>query len=496
MAELNGRAEGSGRPVAGWLASLGVAAVVCVALAGCVYYLKPQCTDEIRNGSESDVDCGGTCRPCAKGLSCGSGADCESETCVARECAPRPCENGVRDGAETDVDCGGGTCRRCSGGRGCLADGDCFGGRCVPETGTCFSLATVSFADAVSYHSGDKTYALFSGDLDGDGRVDLAAANEQGNSITVFLNRGDGTFQPLPASFETGAYPTGGTIADMNRDGVPDVVTANYHGNSVSVLLGVGDGTLQAPRHHPTVDGGATSNLAVGDLNGDGYPDVVATNPERASASQFMGGPDGTLGPTIDMPVGIRGGSAPFSAAIGDFDGDGKNDVAIADMISRTIVSRLGSGDGKLGPEAASAIGGDPAFIIIAHDLDLDGKLDLISANRDSDDVSVLLGRGDGTFLEPIVSPTGAGTGPYSIAVADFNLDGVPDVVTANFKSSTASVLLGIGDGRFEDPIDTGAMGNISYGVVAADLDGDGKPDLAVCNAGSNDVGVKISTSR
>jgi hypothetical protein len=336
---------------------------------------------------------------------------------------------------------------------------------------------------------------LLSADLDGDGDIDLVAANEQENSVSVFLNQGDGTFLRMTTNFPTGEYPTGGAIADFNRDGIPDVVTADYHGNAVSVLFGVGDGSLQAPETYPTEAGAATSNLAVGDLNGDGFPDVVATNPQTSSFSQLMGLSDGRLQPALTVPVGIQGGASPFSAAIGDFDGDGKNDLAIAEMTRGVIIVRLGNGDGSFGPEKAYPDGGTPAYIIIAHDMDLDGKLDLIVANRGSDDVSVLLNRGDGTFFDPVVSDTGAGTGPYSVAVADFNLDGVPDVVTANFLNSTASVLLGIGDGRFEAPINAGRTGSTSYGVAAGDFNGDTKPDLATCNAVSNDVTVKINTS-
>lgn len=476
----------------------------CMGAAGCIFYLHPKCDDEIKNGHETDVDCGGTCPlRCGLGRGCDSAADCKSGNCVSGMCVPMPCVNGVRDGAETDVDCGGGTCRKCSGGRHCLSNDDCFNAECDPGTSTCSSLRNVSFADAVSYGSGLKTYVLLSGDLNLDGNVDLVAENEEEDSVAVFLGRGDGTFQRASlTNFPTGAYPTGGAIADFDRDGIPDVVTADYHGNSVSVLLGVGDGTLGAPSHYPTEAGAQTSNLAVGDLNGDGRPDVVATNPATGSVSLFLGQPGGTLAPAVNLKVGVNRTSAPFSAAIGDFDGDGRNDVAIADMIGRKIVVRLGNGDGTLAPEVEYAEGGVPPYVCIAHDVNLDGKLDVVCANRESDDVSVLLGLGDGTFDDAVVSSVGIGPcvtrpcfGPYSIAVADFNLDGVPDVVTANFVTGTASVLLGIGDGRFEAPIDAGRTGVFSYGVATGDFDRNGKPDFAVCNAVTSDVAVKLNTS-
>lgn len=473
---------------------LAVGAAVCLGLVGCVWYLYPQCNDGIRNGGESDVDCGGSCGPCGIGLSCRSGGDCVNGYCVGGTCTPLPCVNGVLDGAETDVDCGGGTCRRCSGGRHCLADADCFSGTCQPAGGTCYALGTVSFTDAGSYAASLKPYVLLTGDFDRDGRADLAVVNEEGSGVTVFLGRGDGTFQRVSPDFATAEYPTGGAVADFNGDGIADIVTADYHGNSVSILLGVGDGTFQARFSSPTVAGAETSNLAVGDLNGDGHLDVIATNPAAGSVSVFLGRGDGTVDPAVTLPV-ANGLSSPFSVAVGDFDGDGRLDMAIADNRNQSLVLRLGNGDGTFGPEIVLREGGSSPFICIASDVNVDGKLDLVCANRSSSDVSVLLGRGDGTFQDPVVSSTGPGTGPYAVAVADFNLDGVPDLVTPGFQTGTASVLLGIGDGSFEPPIDAGTVGTTSYGVATGDFDGDGRPDFAICNAISGDMAVRLNES-
>ncbi len=471
------------------------AVLACIGLSGCVFYLNPLCTDLIRNGDETDVDCGGpTCGLCNIGDRCNATSDCDQSTCEDGRCTPLPCANGVLDGEETDVDCGGPTCRKCAGGRTCELAGDCFSGMCVAATKTCFALPNVSFADAVSYPSGDKTYAIFSGDLDGDNDLDLAAANEQASSISVFLNDGAAAFTRL-GPFETGVYPTGMVIADFNNDDLADVVTADYRGDSVSVLLGTGGGNLGPKSTYDTVAGSETSNLAVGDLNGDGNLDVISSNPLASSVSQFMGNPDGSLDPAIDVPVGIIGASAPYSVAIGDFDRNGTADVAVADVRSATVVVRLGNGDGSFGTEVPYLEGGVPPYILITRDVDADGNLDLAIANRGSSDVSVLLGRGDGSFRRAAVSSTGPGTGPYSIAVADFNIDGVPDIITANFMTSNASVLLGIGNGQYEAPIDTGPTGVISYGVTAGDFNGDMKPDFATANANSNDVTFKLNTS-
>jgi hypothetical protein len=488
---------------------LRVVVLASIGLAGCNAGGNTLCPGQVRSGSAAGAACGGSCEPCDLGDSCRDDGDCLDSRCVKATCAPLACEDGIRDDGETDVDCGG-SCGKCSGGRQCVAATDCASGTCLAATRTCASLTTMSFADAVHYPSGDKTYAVLSGDLDGDGHDDLVAANEQASSLSVYLGTGDGsgtlaTVASEVTAFLTGAFPTGGAIADVNHDGIPDVITADYHGDSVSVLLGTGAGALAAKVTYPTVAGAETANLAVGDLNGDGNVDVIAANPSTrqdsppGSVAELLGRTDGTFAPAVIMQVGIAGTTKPYSVAIGDFDGNGTKDVAIADLINGPIIVKLGRGDGTFQPEVTYPAGGTGPYTLITIDVNLDGKLDLVTANRGSSDVSVLLGRGDGTFRKPIVSTTGPLTNPFSIAVADFNLDGVPDVVTANFGSGTASVLLGLGNGRFEPPFSAGptatSRGQISYGVATGDFNGDGKPDLATANPADNDISVKLSTS-
>jgi FG-GAP-like repeat/FG-GAP repeat len=508
-----------------------------VTLGGCVFYLNPLCNDQIANGDETGVDCGGSCATkCQIGQGCKTAVDCDDADCVSGACTAKPCDNGKQDPGETDVDCGGGMCRACPGGRKCVADTDCFGmGGCNPATKTCSEL-TLSFAPETRYFSGFKAYALLGGDLDGDGHTDLAVINEYGSSVGVFLDSfSTGAFARVsnPAGKPkdepdnralnfgpVGAYPTGGGMADFNHDGHLDVVTADYHGDSVTVLLNDGKTgalNLQPPASYPTQDKAETSNLAVGDLNNDGNPDVVASNPQRASISMLLGRPDGTLAPAINLPVGVTGGSQPFSAAIADFNGDGNNDVAVPDNTSGMMFVRLGHGDGTFEPEVPYDIGGAQSFIVIASDVNLDGKVDLVVADRSSDTVSVLLGHGDGTFKKAIVSsvvPPGVTFpskgrpwfGPYAVAVADINQDGVPDIVTPNFLDDSVTILLGIGNGHFDPAIELKfgpptdplvmAMFTTPYGIVAADFNGDGKIDFATANAGSDDLAIRLNTGQ
>jgi hypothetical protein len=374
---------------------------------------------------------------------------------------------------------------------------------------TCLScsvgLDTIAFARTASYPSLYKPYVIMAADLDRDGDLDLVVLDEESSTVSVLVNNGHATFAPLrsptPYGFVTGEYPTDGAIADLDGDGVLDVITSDYHGDSVSVLRGAiagGTYTLEPAASYPTAAGGETSSLAVADLDGDGALDVIATDPTTSEASVLLGNGDGTLGAARQLPIvdpGTIEPPAPFSVAVGDLDGDGVPDAAIADNANDHLVIELGNGDGTFRRGATPAIDGTAPFGVIAHDLDGDGRLDLIIADRGSDDVNVLRGRGDGTFDAPIVVSTGAGTGPYDVTTADVDLDGVPDLITADYLTGSATVLRGIGHAKFAKPIDAGPTGAYCYSVVAGDLDGDGKPDLAAANAVDNDVTISINTS-
>lgn len=360
----------------------------------------------------------------------------------------------------------------------------------------------VAFAAAVHYTSNYKPYAVRAHDIDADGDLDLVVANEISSDVVIFRNSGAGAFT-ASAPVGVGAYPTALVIADFNRDGVADVATADYHGNSVSILLGAGTGaayTLAAASSYSTVAGAETSNLAVGDLNGDAVPDVIATNPQASSISVFLGNANGTLRAATTIPLVVTGSttpSEPYAAAIGDFDSDGRADAAIADNRSARLFILLGNGDGTFHATSAQPpIMGVGSFQIIARDMNRDGGLDLVVANRSSDNISVLLGTGTGVFAPAYASTVGAGAGPYSLAIADFNADTIPDVLTANYQTDNASVLLGVGNGAFESPLDAGATGDFTYGVAAGDLDGDGRIDFAAVNALSNTLAVKMSTAQ
>ena len=176
----------------------------------------------------------------------------------------------------------------------------------------------------------------------------------------------------------------------------------------------------------------------------------------------------------------------------GDFSGDGRTDLAVANLGSNDVSVLLGNGDGTFQNQVRYPAGTSP-FALVAGDFSGDGRTDLAVANLGSNDVSVLLGNGDGTFQNQVRYP--AGTSPFALVAGDFSGDGRTDLAVANGGSNDVSVLLGNGDGTFQDQVRYPA-GTSPFTLVAGDFSGDGRTDLAVANYGSNDVSVLLSLNR
>jgi hypothetical protein len=285
------------------------------------------------------------------------------------------------------------------------------------------------------------------GDLNGDGKLDLAVADFGDNAVSVLLGNGNGTFG-AKTDFATGDAPECVAIGDMNGDGKPDLATANIYGNTVSVLLGNGNGAFGTRADYPT--GSGPVFVAIGDLNGDGRLDLAVADSYAATVSVLLGNGAGGFGAKTDFATG----GYPWSVAIGDLNGDGKPDLAVSsgagagpnlavgsagvDIVDYTVSVLLGNGDGTFGAKTDFATGSGPHSVAIG-DLSGDGKPDLAVANLGSNTVSVLLGDGNGAFSAK--TDFGTGGGPYCVAIRDLNGDGKPDLVTANLWS-TVSVLL------------------------------------------------------
>jgi hypothetical protein len=346
-------------------------------------------------------------------------------------------------------------------------------------------MTTTSQFEQTTYATGSGPFSVAVGDLNGDGKLDIVTANANDNTVSVLLGNGDGTYRPQ-ATYGTGPGPLSVAIGDLNGDGKPDLVVAN--GNSFStdsVLLGNGDGTFQP---QTTVVVGESHQVVIGDLNGDGKLDLVNANSNSGTVSVNLGNGDGTFQPrtTYAVEPGF-GGSGPISVAIGDVNGDGKPDLVTADYSENAVSVLLGNGDGTFQAPTSYAAGSQPGLVQVA-DLNGDGRQDIVVANQTSNNVSVLLGNGDGTFQPETTYSVGAGQG--FIRVADVNGDGKPDIVALD--NGGASVLLGNGDGTFQ-PATFYATGSGPSSVAIGDVNGDGKPDIITSNLNSNNISVLLN---
>jgi uncharacterized repeat protein (TIGR01451 family) len=343
------------------------------------------------------------------------------------------------------------------------------------------SLPSNGLNPPVSYSAGALPQPLVVADFNGDGKADLAVGDSQGNSVSVLLGHGDGSFQRA-LTYAVGGEPTSIAAGDFNGDGKPDVVLT--YSNNVYLMLGNGDGTFQSPVLSART-ASPLNSIAVGDFNGDGRADLVAANfsSNQGLVSVFLGNGDGTFQPAVSLAAGLG-----FSVVVlGDFNGDGKPDLAASNFAGGSVSVFLGNGDGTFQPQAVYQVGAYPTSIVVA-DFNGDSNTDLAVVSQSEQNISVFLGRGDGTFQPPKLYSVV----PFyfaSLAVGDINGDGVPDILAANQGGLGLNVLTGDGTGAFESAVVYGA-GTSFYSVVPADLNGDGVNDLVLAAGNANSVNV------
>jgi hypothetical protein len=416
-------------------------------------------------------------------------------------------------------------------------------------------LATVntrSFSVTVQTGAGDGTFQttgafftggsinrgpvdLAAGDLNHDGKTDLAVAVLEG-SVSVLIGNGNGTFQD-PLILPVGFLPQSVDIGDFDADGNLDIATVNFSNvsipdvQSLAMLKGKGDGTFEDVRRTPV--GSQPFDLAIADFNSDNRPDVAVTfrgtTGSNGGISILFSNRDGTFQPAFSVP----GVSSTLAIVAGDFNADGRADLAATSSgvnsgnlrvltgngsggftqtgnfpigrfclgltagdlngdrrpdlatVSRddqevAVVLANSQGTGFLGPDKYVA-GRDP-LAVVSGDYNRDGEGDLATANSGSNSISLLLGKGGGTFTAES-NFAASGRQPQFAAAADFNRDCRTDLVTANQESNNVSVLLGKNEGAFETPVNYRA-GTKPFHVAVGEFNGDSNPDLAVANSG------------
>jgi hypothetical protein len=394
------------------------------------------------------------------------------------------------------------------------------------------------FAAPLNFFAGNQPFDIAVGDFNRDGNPDVAVANAAGASVSIFLGNGAGSFGPQTL-VAVPPVPFALAVTDSDRDGILDILVAgqtgatllrgNGAGGFVSSALFAGNlnsaatgdldsngvpdalftqsafptGSLvvlhdfAAPT---TLSGFATipDSVAVGDLNGDGHPDVLV-----GDRSTPVGVPDqifvlaGSASGTLGAPAAFTVGDGARSIVVADFDHDGRPDLAVACGDSNAVVVLLNTTafapGGALAADVTLTVADQPLGVG-AGDLDGNGTADVVAAvagNAANDQLALFDGDGNGGFVSAPSLGLPQLTTPNSVAIADFNRDGIPDLATAGQNADNVSVLLGRGGGSFGIAT-TFAVGDFPAGVASGDFNRDGILDLAVPNSDSNNVSILL----
>ena len=356
------------------------------------------------------------------------------------------------------------------------------------------------FAGLAKWPVGKSPGALALADLNGDSNLDIVAASEEDDAVSVLLGDGSGRFvQASGSPFGAGNSPNDLAVARIDRDTHLDLAVANHESDRLTILLGDGRGGFRESagspvqvtvRPHP-------HGIAAADFDDDGHVDLVTDGWERDEVEVVSGDGRGAFLRHATFRVGRH----PYQRVRAwDIDDDGHADIVTANLrgASVTVLNGNGRGGFREMPGSPYACAPFPTAVAMG-DFDGNGRSDLAvtnspsnSAGQGADGLSVLLADPKGGFRSMSGTPAPTGAAPTQLAVGDIDGDGRDDMVVSNMNSDTVAIAKLRQDGSIAV---TGriSVGRRPKGIAVGDLNNDGKPDIAVAHHGDNDIGVLLS---
>jgi hypothetical protein len=359
--------------------------------------------------------------------------------------------------------------------------------------------AQAQFSAVDTYPAGPLPVGVALHDMNGDGRLDIVAANAGGDSTSVLLGQAGGSFAHVrsyythsPGGRGFGCSPLGVAVGDVNRDSRPDIIVSNDdNSNTVSVLLGLAGGGFGLASEYatgPSIANAGPYGIALGDLNRDGYLDIVTGNYQQGTVGVLQGQSNGRFASPMQYATGPRFSSLyPYGVALGDVDRDGQLDIVASNNMSPGTAGVLLGATGFTPSTTYTNSGG---FGLSLSDVNSDGYLDIVSTAGLAATVGVQLGQAGGSFAPVVYYPLSAYS--FCVAVGDLNGDGRADIVVGTTTRNTVDVLLGQAGGGFA-PFTTyvaAPSNGFIHMVALGDMDGDGRLDIVASNALSNTVSV------
>jgi VCBS repeat protein len=370
----------------------------------------------------------------------------------------------------------------------------------IPSNASQQSLFTNAPGSPVSVQGGPSSILI--GDMNNDRKLDLVVACARARSITVLEGKGNGQFGVALSNTTLAEAPGEIAIGDLNGDGKLDVAVSSHDSYGVVLLTGDGKGGLATAPASPIVmkvgQHPHTHGLAVADVNRDNKLDLITCNSTDNDISLALGDGRGNFN---RVPQSFPVGPSPYPFAVGDINNDGRPDIVATATatgpsrreqlpLSRALTLLLADGKGGFSPHRLPLRSGEPWFAAIA-DLNGDRKPDIVATHHEQSALTVLIGDGRGGFSEANGSPFDFGVSLFHLITADVDRDGTMDVVATT--GASIRVLLGDGRGAFK-PAASLPVGPGAWRIAAADLNADGAIDVVTSNSESNSLSVLLGS--